>query len=127
MLPTVYDDVAFGPLNLGMSPERVIDRVNSALETVGCSDLRHKPPHHLSGGQKRAVAIATVLAMEPDILVMDEPSSGLDPKSRRYLMGLLKGFHHTKIIATHDLDLILEVCERCLVIKDGRIVADGLR
>ena len=87
--------------------------------------MREKPPHHLSGGQKRSVAIATVLAMEPDILVMDEPSSDLDPKSRRYLMRLLKGFKHTKIIASHDLDFILEVCERCLVIKEGRIVADG--
>jgi cobalt/nickel transport system ATP-binding protein len=124
-MPTVYDDVAFGPLNLGLSPERVVHRVNSALQTVGCFDLREKPPHHLSGGQKRAVAIATVLAMEPDILVMDEPSSDLDPKSRRYLMRLLKGFKHTKIIASHDLDFILEVCERCLVIKEGRIVADG--
>jgi cobalt/nickel transport system ATP-binding protein len=124
-MPTVYEDVAFGPLNLGMSPERVTHRVNSALQTVGCLDLREKPPHHLSSGQKRAIAIATVLAMEPDILVMDEPSSDLDPKSRRYLMRLLKGFKHTKIIASHDLDFILELCERCLIIKDGRIVADG--
>jgi len=124
-MPTVYDDVAFGPLNLGINPERVIHRVNSALQTVGCLDLKDKPPHHLSSGQKRAVAIATVLAMEPDILVMDEPSSDLDPKSRRSLMGLLKGFKHTKIIASHDLDFILELCERCLIIKDGLIVADG--
>jgi cobalt/nickel transport system ATP-binding protein len=124
-MPTVYDDVAFGPLNLGMNAERVINRVNSALQTVGCLALREKPPHHLSSGQKRAVAIATVLAMEPDILVMDEPSSDLDPKSRRYLMRLLKGFKHTKIIASHDLDFILELCERCLIIKDGLIVADG--
>jgi cobalt/nickel transport system ATP-binding protein len=124
-MPTVYDDVAFGPLNLGMSPERTAERVEAALETVGCGDLKDKPPHHLSGGQKRAVAIATVLAMEPDILVMDEPSSGLDPKSRRHLIGLLRGFRHTKIVASHDLDLILDVCERCLVIKDGRIVVDA--
>ncbi len=124
-MPTVYEDVAFGPLNLGMSTERVAERVSSALETVGCAGLRDKPPHHLSGGQRRAVAIATVLAMEPDILVMDEPSSGLDPKSRRTLITLLRGFRHTKIIASHDLDLILDVCERCLIIKDGRIEADG--
>ncbi len=124
-MPTVYEDVAFGPLNLGMSAERVDERVRAALETVGCIDLRDKAPHHLSGGQKRAVAIATVLAMEPDILVMDEPSSGLDARSRRHLMVLLHGFRHTKIIASHDLDLILDVCERCLVIKDGMIVADG--
>jgi cobalt/nickel transport system ATP-binding protein len=125
-MPTVYDDVAFGPLNLGMSGERVMDRVNTALQTVGCFHIRGKPPHHLSSGQKKAVAIATVLAMEPDILVMDEPSSDLDPKSRRYLMSLLKGFKHTKIIASHDLDFILEVCERCLIIRDGRVIADGL-
>jgi len=124
-MPTVYEDVAFGPLNLGMSPERVVERVADALGTVGCSDLKDKPPHHLSGGQKRSVAIATVLAMEPDILVMDEPSSGLDPKSRRQLIHLLRGFRHTKIVASHDLDLILDVCERCLVIKDGRVVADA--
>jgi cobalt/nickel transport system ATP-binding protein len=124
-MPKVYDDVAFGPLNLGMSAEKVSDRVNAALQTVGCLNLSEKPPHHLSAGQKKAVSIATVLAMEPDILAMDEPSSNLDPKSRRYLMGLLRGFKHTKIIASHDLDFILEVCERCLVIKDGRIVADG--
>jgi len=124
-MPTVYDDVAFGPLNLGMSTERVTDRVNSALQTIGCLDLATKPPHHLSAGQKRAVSIATVLAMEPDILAMDEPSSNLDPKSRRDLIRLLKEFKHTKIIASHDLDFILEVCERCLVIKNGLIVADG--
>jgi cobalt/nickel transport system ATP-binding protein len=124
-MPTVYDDVAFGPLNLGMSPERVTERVTAALETVGCADLREKPPHHLSGGQKRGVAIAAVLAMEPDILVMDEPSSGLDPKSRRQLIQLLRGFRHTKIVASHDLDLVLDVCERCLVIKNGRIVTDA--
>jgi cobalt/nickel transport system ATP-binding protein len=124
-MPTVYDDVAFGPLNLEMSAERVAERVTEALQTVGCLHLKEKPPHHLSGGQKRAVAIAAVIAMAPDILVMDEPSSNLDPKSRRYLIRLLGGFTHTKIIATHDLDFILEVCKRCLVIKDGCIVADG--
>jgi len=124
-MPTVYDDVAFGPLNLGMSPERVAERVRAALETVGCLELGNKPPHHLSAGQKRAVAIAAVLAMQPDILVMDEPSSNLDPKARRHLITLLRKFKHTKIIASHDLDMILDVCERCLVIKDGYVVADG--
>jgi cobalt/nickel transport system ATP-binding protein len=124
-MPTVYDDVAFGPLNLGMSAEKIKERVTDALQTVGCLNLQGKPPHHLSGGQKRAVAIAAVIAMAPDILVMDEPSSNLDPKSRRYLIHLLNGFQHTKIIATHDLDFILETCKRCLVIRDGQIVADG--
>jgi len=125
-MPTVFEDVAFGPLNLGLSPERVNETVQEALETVGCSALRDKPPHHLSGGQKSAVAIASVIAMQPDILVMDEPASHLDPKSRRALINLLKHFHHTKIIASHDLDLILDVCRRCIIVKEGRVVADGL-
>lgn len=124
-MPTVFDDVAFGPLNLGMTKEQVIERVNEALNTVGCLHLKDKPPHHLSMGQKRSVSIAAVIAMQPDILVMDEPAANLDPKSRRYLINLLNGFRHSKIIASHDLDLILDVCERCLVIADGRVVADA--
>jgi cobalt/nickel transport system ATP-binding protein len=124
-MPTVYDDVAFGPLNLGISAERVEERVHASLMTVGCIALKNKPSHHLSGGQKKGVAIATILAMEPDILVMDEPSSDLDPKSRRHLIRILQDFVHTKIVASHDLDLILEVCKRCFVIREGRIVADG--
>lgn len=124
-MPTVFDDVAFGPLNLGLSPERARECVDEALETVGCLGLRDKPPHHLSGGQKSAVAIASVIAMQPDILVMDEPASHLDPKSRRALINLLRHFHHTKIIASHDLDLILDVCKRCVIIQAGKVIADG--
>lgn len=124
-MTTVFDEVAFGPLNLGISPERVAARVAEALETVGCLKLKDKPPHHLSSGQKSAVAIAAVIAMHPDILVMDEPASNLDPKSRRQLINLLKGFEHTKIVASHDLDLILDVCKRCIVIKEGKVAADG--
>jgi cobalt/nickel transport system ATP-binding protein len=124
-MPTVFDDVAFGPLNLGLGPERVRECVHDALETVGGLGLRDKPPHHLSGGQKNAVAIAAVIAMQPDILVMDEPASHLDPKSRRALINLLGHFHHTKIVASHDLDLILDVCRRCVIIKEGRVAADG--
>ncbi|MEW6215133.1 MAG: ABC transporter ATP-binding protein [Nitrospirota bacterium] len=124
-MPTVYEDVAFGPINLGLTPEKVDERVRSTLEIVGCLHLINRPPHRISEGQKSAVAIATVMAMNPDILVMDEPASNLDPKSRRQLINLLKEFKHTKIIATHDLDLILDVCERCIVIKDGMIMADG--
>ncbi|MBI5675355.1 MAG: ABC transporter ATP-binding protein [Nitrospirae bacterium] len=124
-MPTVFDDVAFGPLNLGMTEERVVERSNEALNTVGCSHLKDKPPHHLSMGQKRAVTIAGVIAMQSDILVMDEPAASLDPKSRRQLINLLKEFRHTKIIASHDLDLIMDVCERCLVISDGKVAADG--
>jgi cobalt/nickel transport system ATP-binding protein len=124
-MPTVFDDVAFGPLNLGLSPEKARERVHEALEIVGGLALKDKPPHHLSGGQKSAVAIAAVIAMKPDILVMDEPASHLDPKSRRSLISLLGHFEHTKIIASHDLDLIWDVCRRCVIIKDGRVVADG--
>ncbi|MDH4027690.1 MAG: energy-coupling factor ABC transporter ATP-binding protein, partial [Nitrospirota bacterium] len=100
-------------------------RVNEALATTGCSDLKDKPPHHLSLGQKRAVSIASVIAMQPDILVMDEPAASLDPKSRRQLINLLKEFRHSRIIASHDLDLILDVCDRCIVIGRGKVMADG--
>jgi cobalt/nickel transport system ATP-binding protein len=124
-MPTVLDDVSFGPLNHGIPKDVVLRRVDEALATVGCLDLKHRPPHHLSGGQKSAVAIASVLVMQPDILVMDEPASNLDPKSRRTLINLLKRFEHSRIIASHDLDLILEVCGRCILINAGKIVADG--
>lgn len=124
-MPTVHDDVAFGPLNLGLEEEDVERRVQDALNLVNCSSLQDKPPHHLSCGQKSAVAIATVMAMEPDILAMDEPAANLDPKSRRLLINLLKTFSHSRIIASHDLDLILDVCSRCIVIKDGKVAADG--
>jgi len=124
-MPTVFDDVAFGPLNLGLEPGKVRERVDTALAIVGCLGLKDKPPHHLSSGQKSAVAIASVIAMQPDILVMDEPASSLDPRGRRQLIHLLRDFRHTKIIASHDLDFILDVCERCIVIKEGRVMADG--
>jgi cobalt/nickel transport system ATP-binding protein len=124
-MPTVYEDVAFGPLNLGLSEDVVRARVEEALATVGCYRLKDRPPHHLSMGQRRAVSIAAVIAMQPDILVMDEPSADLDPRSRRQLISLLKGFTHTKIIASHDLDLIMDTCTRCIVLSDGRITADG--
>ncbi|NWF97416.1 MAG: ABC transporter ATP-binding protein [Nitrospirae bacterium] len=124
-MPTVYEDVAFGPVNLGLPENKVNERVKNALEMVGCYHLKDRPPHRLSEGQKRAVAIATVIAMEPDILIMDEPASNLDPRSRRQLINLLNKFKHTKIIASHDLDLILDVCERCIIIRDGKVFADG--
>ena len=124
-MPTVFDDVAFGPLNMGLPPEEVHTRVKAALDTVGAWHLRERPPYRLSGGEKRAVAIATILSMSPDIMVMDEPSSNLDPRSRRVLIELLKGFVHTKIIATHDLDMVMDLCQRTLVIREGRIIADG--
>ncbi len=124
-MPTVFDDVAFGPLNLGLDEAHVRERVESALSRVNGLALRNKPPHHLSAGEKSAVAIAAVMAMEPDILAMDEPAANLDPRSRRSLIGLLRTFRHSKLVASHDLDLILDVCERCIVIGEGRVVADG--
>jgi cobalt/nickel transport system ATP-binding protein len=124
-MPTVYEDVAFGPLNQGLPDEEVQRRVHDALETVGALHLKDRPPYKLSGGEKRAVTIASVLSMAPDILVMDEPSSALDPLARRRLIQLLSTFTHTKIIATHDLDLVMDLCERTIVLGKGRIIADG--
>jgi cobalt/nickel transport system ATP-binding protein len=124
-MPTVAEDVAFGPMNLGLPDEVVEARVDDALGRVGATELKRRPPYRLSGGEKRAVAIATVLSMCPSILVMDEPSSNLDPRARRRLMQLLATFDHTKIIATHDLDLAAELCERTIVMSGGAIVADG--
>ncbi|KYH32979.1 energy-coupling factor ABC transporter ATP-binding protein [Neomoorella mulderi] len=124
-MTTVYDDVAFGPRNYKLPEEEVEKRVISSLNTVGILHLKDRPPYKLSGGEKRAAAIATVLAMNPDILVMDEPTSSLDPKSRRRLIRLLQSFTHTKIIATHDLDMVFELCERTIVLKDGRVITDG--
>ncbi len=124
-MPTVFDDVAFGPLNLGLPVEAVEDRVREALQKMDALHLKDRPPYRLSGGEKRAVAIAAVLAMSPDVLVMDEPTTGLDPRARRQFIEQLKSFHHTKIIATHDLDLVLDLCQRTIVIHAGRIMADG--
>lgn len=124
-MPTVYEDVAFGPFNLGMNETDVQERVEAALNLVNSLSLRNKPPHHLSCGQKSAVAIASVMAVQPDILAMDEPAANLDPRSRRLLINLLKTFEHSKIIASHDLDLIWDVCHRCIVIREGRVAADG--
>ncbi len=124
-MPTVFDDVAFGPMNLGLAAEEVEIRVADALERVDASALRDKPPYHLSGGEKKRVAIATVLSMLPEILVLDEPTNGLDPHARRQLIALLQAFHHTRIVTSHDLDMVLELCERTIVLHDGRVMADG--
>jgi cobalt/nickel transport system ATP-binding protein len=124
-MPTVEEDVAFGPATLGLPPDEVEARVASSLARVGAAALRRRPPHRLSGGEKRAVAIAAVLATHPDVLVMDEPSSHLDPAARRALVDQLRAFEHTKIVASHDLDLVLEVCGRVIVLAEGRVAADG--
>lgn len=125
-MPSVYDDVAFGPRNYKLDEKEVDRRVTKALETVGILHLKDRPPYKLSGGEKRAAAIATVLSMEPDILIMDEPTSALDPKSRRRLISLLNEFNHTKIITSHDMDMVWETCDRTIIIREGTVVADGL-
>ena len=124
-MPTVREDVAFGPINMGLPGDEVERRVVDALRTVGALHLSGRHPYRLSGGEKRAVAIATVLSMMPDILVMDEPTSGLDPGNRRSLIALLATFGHTKIMATHALDMALELCPRTIFLKAGRVLADG--
>lgn len=124
-MPTVFEDVAFGPLNLGLPPDEVERRVSRSLERVGMPHLRDRPPYKLSAGEKRAVAIATVLAMDPSVLVMDEPSTYLDHHGRRRVIELLKSFEHTRFIATHDLELVVEVCSRVLLMDRGRVVAEG--
>jgi cobalt/nickel transport system ATP-binding protein len=124
-MPTVYDDVAFGPRNQGLPEADVDRRVHEALDRVGVWHVRAKPPYRLSGGEKKRVAIAGVLAMVPDILVMDEPTSGLDPHARRQLIGLLGEFRHTRIFTSHDLDMVLDVCPRTIVLFEGAVMADG--
>jgi cobalt/nickel transport system ATP-binding protein len=124
-MTTVYDDVAFGPRNYKLNENEVDMRVEAALKTVGISHLKDRAPFKLSGGEKKAAAIATVLSLEPDILIMDEPTSGLDPKARRRVIELLKTFEHTKIITSHDLDMIYEICDRIILLKDGMVIKDG--
>ena len=124
-MPTVRDDVAFGPGNLGLRGAELEARVMAALDRVGMADYADRPPHHLSFGQRRRVAVATVLAMEPEILVLDEPSSNLDPASRRELAEILTGLDVTVLMVTHDLPYAFQLCPRSVVLSDGVVVADG--
>lgn len=124
-MPTVEEDVAFGPANMRLEAEEIERRVVRALGAVGALHLRKMAPYRLSGGQKKSVSIATVLAMEPSVLVMDEPSANLDPRARRQTIDLIRQFSHTTLIATHDMEMVAELCDRTLVMKAGRIVADG--
>jgi cobalt/nickel transport system ATP-binding protein len=124
-MPTVRDDVAFGPANLGVEGAELDERVQSALAAVGMEAFADRPPHHLSFGQRRRVAVATVLAMEPEILVLDEPTSNLDPASRRELARILLSLDLTTLVVTHDLPYALELCPRALVMNEGLLVADG--
>jgi cobalt/nickel transport system ATP-binding protein len=124
--PTVFDDVAFGPLHMGLPHGEIHARVERALETVGMRGLEHRVPHRLSLGQRKRVALATVLSMDPSILVFDEPSAGLDPRGRRELIRLLEGLGQTLLVSTHDMRLVAEIFSRTVVVDGGEIVADGL-
>ncbi|GAA3059344.1 ABC transporter ATP-binding protein [Streptomyces glomeratus] len=124
-MPTVREDVAFGPATAGLKGAELEARVDRALEQVGMADFKDRPPHHLSFGQRRRVAVATVLAMEPEILVLDEPSSNLDPASRRELADILRSLDVTVLMVTHDLPYALELCPRSLILSEGVIAADG--
>lgn len=124
--PTVLDDVAFGPLNLGVPPDEARLRAREALASVGlAAEVGERVPFQLSGGDKRRAALAGVLAMRPSVLLLDEPSAFLDPRGRRELIALIRSLPGTKLIATHDLDLVLDVCPRVLVLDGGKLVADG--
>jgi cobalt/nickel transport system ATP-binding protein len=124
--PTVFDDVAFGPINMGYDEEQVRDAVKKALALVGMSGFEKRSPHHLSIGEKKRIAIATVLSMSPDLLVIDEPSASLDPKGKWDFIDFLKHLSWTKIIVSHDLELVESLCRRIVVMENGRIAADGL-
>lgn len=124
-MPTVLEDVAFGPLNLRLSQAEARARAEEALARVGIADLARRPPHQLSTGQKKRAALATVLSMEPEVLVLDEPTAGLDPRGRREFIRLLTSLPCAKLLATHDLPLVAETCARTVVLDGGRVVAEG--
>lgn len=124
-LPTVFEDVAFGPRTQGFPSDEVRARVERALDVTGMRGCEERPPHHLSLGQKKRVALATVLALDCEVLVLDEPTSGLDPRGRRQLSEFLMSLRQTRIVATHDLEFAAELCDRVVVLSEGRIVADG--
>lgn len=124
-MPTVEEDVAFGPSNMGLTSAEIERRVVGALEAVGALHLRQWSPNQLSGGQKKSVSIATVLSMEPSVLILDEPTSNLDPRARRQTIDLIRRFDHTTLIATHDMEMVLDLCPRTIVLKNGSIAADG--
>jgi len=123
--PTVYDDVAFGPQNLGLAEGEVARRVRAALEAVGMAGAERRSPFHMSLGEKRRVALATVIAMDSPILALDEPTANLDPRGRRRLIELLRSLQHTQLVATHDLDVVGNLCDRAVVLAKGAVIADG--
>ena len=124
-MPTVYEDMIFGPRNYGLSKEEAERKVDAVLEQLGLQALKHRHNHKISGGEKRMAAIATILAMEPEMILMDEPSTALDPVNRRTVINTINRLSQTKLIASHDLDMILDTCQRVILLSHGRIVADG--
>ncbi|MFU8839360.1 MAG: energy-coupling factor ABC transporter ATP-binding protein [Nitriliruptoraceae bacterium] len=124
-MATVRDDVAFGPANHGLRGAELDERVATAMASLGIAHLADRAPHHLSGGERRRAALATVLALRPDLLVLDEPTAGLDPAGRRELITTLAGLEVTQLLVTHDLPLVLELCPRTVLMDGGRVVADG--
>ncbi len=124
-MPTVYEDMMFGPLNYGVPREEAEARVDAVLEQLELTELKHRHNHRLSGGEKRMAAIATILAMEPEALLMDEPTTALDPANRRRVIETVNALPQTRLIATHDLDMILECCDRVLLLSHGAVAADG--
>ncbi len=122
---SVYEDVAFGPLYMDLPKEEVAQRVRQALDAVGMAGSEERVPHHLSEGEKKRIAIATVLSMDPEVLVLDEPTAGLDPRGRRELIQLLRGLPQTMLVATHDMRMVAELFERTVIIDEGQVVADG--
>ncbi len=124
-MSTVYEDVAFGPRNYGCSEQETEERVMEALRKVRIEALRDRQIYRMSGGEKKLASIATILAMEPEIVLLDEPSIALDPRNRRNLIGILKGMRETKIVASHDLDMILDTCERTVLLAEGKIICQG--
>ena len=124
-MPTVYDDMMFAPMNYGMTREEAEKKVDEVLARLELGALRNRYNHKLSGGEKKMAAIAAVLAMEPEAVLMDEPTSGLDPYNRRLIIRTVRGMKETKLIASHDLDMILDCCGRVILLSEGRIAADG--
>jgi len=122
--PTVFDDVAFGPINMGCAADEVRGRVAQALEWVGMKGYEQRSPHHLSVGEKKRIAIATILSMSPEVLVIDEPTANLDPRAKWELIELLRGFPMTRIVASHDLEMVAALCERIIILDEGKVVAD---
>ena len=124
-MPTVYEDMVFGPRNYGLRKEEVETRVDAVLARLGLQELKYRHNHKISGGEKRMAAIATILAMEPEAILMDEPSTALDPVNRRTVINTINALPQTKLIASHDLDMILDTCQRVILLSHGKIVADG--